>query len=104
MNNNINNGKIITVMMGDKELTFQVSLDDYNRCVNALQPDNKIAPMHNFLINVSGNDETKESVKHAYQDALTSDLFGAVIKEFKPDVEITVKKSKSGPMKLTRTG
>lgn len=100
----MNNSKTITVMMGDKELTFQVSLDDWNRCVNSLQPDNKIAPMHNFLINVSANDETKELVKQAYDDALTSDLFGAVINEFKPKVEITVKKSKSGPMKLTRTG
>ncbi len=100
----MNNSKNITVMMEDKELTFQVSLEDYNRCVNALQIDNKIAPMHNFLINVSVNDETRESVKSAYQDALTSDLFGAVVKEFKPDVEITVKKSKTGPDKLTRTG
>ncbi|WP_256493295.1 hypothetical protein [Endozoicomonas sp. SCSIO W0465] len=35
----MNNSKTITVMMGDKELSFQVSLDDWNRCVNALQPD-----------------------------------------------------------------
>ncbi|ELU12285.1 hypothetical protein CAPTEDRAFT_117495 [Capitella teleta] len=99
----MNNSKTITVMMGEKEMTFSVSLDDWNRCVNALQPDNKIAPMHNFLINVSANDETKELVKQAYNDALTSDIFGAVIKEFKPDVEITVKKYKTGPGKLSRT-
>ena len=99
----MSNSKSITVMMGDKELTFQVSLDDWNRCVNSLQPDNKIAPMHNFLINVSANDETKELVKQAYDDALTSDLFGAVINEFKPKVEITVKKYKGGPVKLNQT-
>ncbi|USE39127.1 putative phage tail assembly chaperone [Endozoicomonas sp. SCSIO W0465] len=60
--------------------------------------------MHNFLINVSANDETKELVKQAYDDALTTDLFGVVSNEFKPNVEITVKKYKGGPMKLTKTG
>lgn len=99
----MSNSKTITVMMGDKELTFQISLDDWNRFVNALQPDNKIAPMHNFLINVSANEETKAAVKQAYEDALTAELFGVVSKEFKPDVEITVKKYKGGPVKLNQT-
>lgn len=99
----MNNSKTISVQMGDKELTFVVSLDDYNRCVNALQTDNKISPMHNFLINVSDNEETKAAVNQAYQDALTSELFGVVVKEYKPDVEITVKKYKTGPGKLNKT-
>ena len=101
--NNSMNSKSITVMMGDKELNFQIALDDWNRFVNALQPDNKIAPMHNFLINVAANEETKSSVKKAYEDALTADLFGVVSKEFKPEVEITVKKYKGGPVKLNQT-
>ena len=96
------NTKTIEILMGDKELTFNVALEDYNRCVNALQTDNKVSPMHNFLTVVSANDTTKEAVKEAYQNALTSDLFGAVIKEYKPDVEITVKKSRTGPGTLSR--
>lgn len=96
------NTKTIEIQMGEKELTFNVTLEAYNNCVNALQMDNKVAPMHNFLISVSGDDKTKEAVKQAFKDALTSDLFGVLVKEFKPDVEITVKKSNSGQDKLSR--
>ncbi len=96
------NTKTIEIQMGDKDLTFNVTLEYYNNCVNALQMDNKVAPMHNFLIAVSANEKTTDAVNKAYQDALTSDLFGVVVKEFKPDVEITVKKSSSGHDKLSR--
>ncbi len=95
--------KTICLQMGEKELTFTVTLDDYNQCVNALQVDNKISPMHNFLVSTSADEASKSAVKQAFEDALTSDLFGAVIKEFKPNVEITVKKSKDGPDKLSKT-
>ena len=95
--------KTIELIVGDKELKFNVTLEDYNECVNALQATNKIAPMHNFLVSVSANDATKEAVKQAYEDALTSELFGVLINNFKPDIEITVKKSRPGPEKLSRT-
>lgn len=93
------NTKIIELQIGDKDLIFNVTLEAYNQCVNAIQMNNKVAPMQNFLMSVAANDSTKEAVKQAYQDALTSDLFGALVKEFKPDVEITVKKSKAVPGK-----
>ncbi|WP_420588196.1 putative phage tail assembly chaperone [Bacterioplanoides sp.] len=97
------NEKTIEVQIGDKELMFKVTLEDYNNCINALQMENKVAPMHNFLVITSANENTKEAVKQAFHDALTSDLFGAVVKEFKPDVAITVKKSSTGQGALTRT-
>ncbi|MCY4641099.1 MAG: hypothetical protein OXC41_00095 [Gammaproteobacteria bacterium] len=96
------NTKTIEILMGDRDLTFNVTLEAYNQCVNALQMDNKVAPMHNFLISVSADEKTKEAVNQAFKDALTSDLFGVVVKEFKPDVEITVKKSRNGQDKLSR--
>ncbi len=94
------NTKTIEILMGDKELTFNVTLEAYNNCVNSLQVDNKVAPMHNFLIIVSAGEKTKEQVNYARDNALTADLFGVVVKEFKPDVEITVKKSRTGHDKL----
>ena len=96
------NTKTIEILMGDKELTFNVTLEAYNNCVNSLQVDNKVAPMHNFLISVSGDEDTKGRVNYARDNALTADLFGVVVKEFKPDVEITVKKSRNGLEKLSR--
>ena len=96
------NEKTIEVQMGDKDLIFKVTLEDYNNCVNALQPDNKVAPMHNFLVMTSASEKTKESVKQAFNDALTGELFGAVVNEYKPKVKITVKKSSSGQDALTR--
>ena len=96
------NTKTIEILMGDKELKFNVTLEAYNNCVNSLQADNKVAPMHNFLIIVSADETTKERVNYARDNALTADLFGVVVKEFKPDVEITVKKSSNGHDKLSR--
>ncbi len=95
--------KTICVQMEDDELVFDINLDDYNRCVNSLQPDNKVNPMHNFLINTAANNKTKEAVNRAWNEALTADLFGVVIGEFKPKVDITVKKSRPEPSKLNVT-
>ncbi len=96
--------KNITIQMGDSLLNFTITLEDWNRCVNALQANNKVAPMHNFLINVSSNDDTKKAVNQAYEDALTADLFGVVAQEFKPNVEIAVKKYKPAQNKSNKTG
>ena len=90
--------------MGDQELNFDISLEDYNQCVNSLQPDNKVNPMHNFLMNTAANNATKEAVKQAWSDAITADLFGVVVGEFKPKVDITIKKSRPGQNKLKETG
>ena len=75
-----------------EELEFHVTLTLYNDCINTLQPNNKVAPMHNFLVRSSANDATKNAVNKAREQALTSDIFGLVIDEFKPKVEFTVKK------------
>lgn len=97
------NSKTITIEMGDSLLSFTVTLEEWTRCVNALNVDNKVGPMHNFLIRVANNDDTKKLVNQAYQDGLTCDLFGVLVQEFKPDVEIRVKKYKTAPDKLNKT-
>lgn len=95
--------KEITLQVGQQDLTFNVSLEAYNQCINTLQPNNKVAPMHNFLVNVAKDEKTRKAVNQIYEDALTSEVFGALVNEFKPSVEITVKKSSPGPEALNRT-
>ena len=79
-------------LLGVEEMKFKVTLITYNDAVNGIQPNNKVSPMHNFLVRCSDDDATKAAVKKAYQEALTTDLFGQVMEEFKPKVSFTVKK------------
>ncbi|AMO55989.1 putative phage tail assembly chaperone [Endozoicomonas montiporae] len=79
-------------LLGIEEMNFKVTLIMYNDCVNGIQPSSKVAPMHNFLVRCSADDETKAAVKKAYQEALTTDLFGLVMEEYKPKVDFAVKK------------
>ncbi len=78
--------------LGVEEMAFKVTLVTYNDCVNSIQPNSKVAPMHNFLVRCADNDETKTAVKKAYQEAMTQDLFAAVLEEYKPKVSFTAKK------------
>ena len=84
--------KKITLMINQSRLTFMVNIIAYNRCINSLQPENKTTPMFNFLQNCAADDETKKLVREYYEQGLAPDIFGVLIDEFKPDVEITVKK------------
>lgn len=84
--------KKIVICLNEQELNFAVALESYNDLINQLQPSNKVAPMHNFLVRCSADDETKAQVKDAYAQGLTTDLAGALLEAYKPKVEIQVKK------------
>lgn len=84
-------GKKIELEVGDASLTFRVSLEDYHNYQNAFMPDNKVAPSANFLKRTveSGS---KDTLQGYLDQGLTVELASAVASEFKPDLEIRVKK------------
>ena len=84
-------GKKIVVTVGEAELTFTVSLQDYNDYVNAIKPDDKVAPSLNFLRRTV-DPEQKELLKSFTDQGLHVELAGTLIQEFRPALEIAVKK------------
>ena len=84
--------KPVILCIGERELSFNITVEAYYRCVNALQPDNKTGPMHNFLIHCASDEATRKSIKQFYEHGRVPDIFGVLVSEFKPDIEITVKK------------
>ncbi|MDD4818122.1 MAG: putative phage tail assembly chaperone [Victivallaceae bacterium] len=84
-------GKKIILTIGETELAFTVSLQDYNDYINAVKPDDKVAPSLNFLRRTV-DPEQKELLKSCTDQGLHVELAGLLIQEFRPDVEIAVKK------------
>lgn len=74
------------------KLTFHVDTDDYCKFVNETMPNNKISPMHNFLVRTV-DDADKERLQELLKNpANTTTLAGEVLEEYKPDIQVIAKK------------
>lgn len=92
------------ISVGEQDLTFDVSMDDYNKFINDTLPHDKVAPAFNLLSRT-----VIESDKEAFKKLvlvegkpngmLVMSIAGAVIGEMGGDVEIIVKKPKNSPSK-----
>jgi len=85
--------QVVTLNVGTEELAFQPTEVEYNDYMNELMPDNKVAPAHNFLFNCV-TEESKDalrSITNANPSAAVQ-LTAAVMAEYAPQLEITVKK------------
>lgn len=90
------NNQEIVVTIGNQELNFTVSREDYNRYINGVMPNNKVAPANNFCI-ATVSDESKGALKEILSNTPGSEvqIAAAVLEEYMPDLEITAKKRKS---------
>ena len=90
------NSQQIDVTVGNQELNFTVSREDYNRYINGVMPNNKVAPANNFCI-ATVSDESKSALKVILSNTPGSDvqIAAAVLEEYMPDLEITAKKRNS---------
>lgn len=83
--------QIIVLGVSGTDLTFKPTMQDYNKFVNEMMPDNKIAPAHNYLRRIVDK-ESKEAL-----DALLTkpgaalQLAAKVNDQFVPELEIEVK-------------
>ena len=92
------NKQKIELTVAGKDLKFDVTRDDYNRYINAITPNNKVSPSHNFCI-ATVDDSSKEQLKDIFASTPGSEvqIAGAIIEEYMPDLEITAKKRSSTP-------
>jgi len=89
----------VELEVNDQDFEFDVSAAAYNKYLNSSNAVNKIQPAHNFLMAVV-NDKHKKALKELLkQPGAPLHLVSALIEEYQPEFNITVKKSKSAQNK-----
>ena len=87
----------ITLEVGDKEFTFELTPQDVTKYFNAVTQANKVAPANNLLVNTVKQEERASLKPMLGNPVLVMQLAGALLEEYSPDVEVTVKKPSTTP-------
>lgn len=86
--------KIPLEIMG-VDYNFEVDVDKYNKYINAMMPNNKIAPAKNF-VNACVCDDSKQALKEIIGlPGAALHIAGELVDEFQPDFNIVAKKQPS---------
>ncbi|ENN97610.1 MULTISPECIES: putative phage tail assembly chaperone [Pseudoalteromonas] len=91
--------KKITLETPVGDITFNVNAADYNKYINATQPNNKVQPATNFVLNTVVESDAKKVQELVKQPGAALFLVGAIVEEYQPEFNFTVKKSKAEPSK-----
>ena len=82
----------ITLEVAGQDFEFAMDAALMTKYINGLTPANKVAPAHNLLMS-SVNQEQKATLKPLLANPMTAiQIAGALIEEYSPTVEVTVKK------------
>lgn len=82
----------ITLQLGEQEFTFNLDAKDVTKYFNAVTPNNKVAPSHNLLATTVKPEQLAPLRTLLGNPVLTMQAAGALLEEYAPDVEVTVKK------------
>lgn len=90
------NQQTLSAEIAGNEFTFVINRDDYNKYINSITQNSKVAPSHNFLM-TTVDQKDKATLKQVLKDNPGAEvqLAGAVLEEYTPDLAIVVKKSSS---------
>ena len=88
-----------TVVINDKEISFSIGVEDYNRYLNEQMPNDKVAPAYNFLIRTVDEKQKEELKKLIMVDGKPNGLVvvqvaGSLAADFAGGVQISIKKPK----------
>lgn len=85
--------KTIVLNIGVTEFSFTVTTEDYNGYLNAVMPNNKVAPAHNLIMRTVAP-EHKEELRKVLENSPGTELqlSSVLLGEFAPTIEITIKK------------
>ena len=86
------NRKPITLDIGGKEYAFNMSIELYNLFINQTTPEKKTAPATNLVRAALADKSQLAEVNDLIDRGLALDIAAALLEEFRPQVEITVKK------------
>ena len=87
----------IELEIGNSEFTFELTPQDVTKYFNAVTQANKVAPANNLLVNTVKQEERASLKALLGNPVLVMQLAGALLEEYGPDVEITVKKPSTTP-------
>ena len=87
----------IALSIGAADFAFTLSAQDVTKYFNAMTPTNKVAPAHNLLVTTVQADQRAALRELLGNPVLTMQVAGALLEEYSPDVEVTVKKPSSEP-------
>lgn len=91
--------KQIIIDAGTTEFKFNVDTPSYNKYINSVTANNKVQPATNFLMSTVEESQVKELKDLMQQPGAALHLAAAVVEDFQPEFNFTVKKSKSAPSK-----
>ncbi|MNJ22025.1 hypothetical protein D3C77_163900 [compost metagenome] len=87
-----NNRTEITLEVGGKDFDFVVDPAVMSKYINSLTQTNKVAPANNLLMNTVAPAQ-KDDLKPLLANPMTLlQIAGALVEEYAPTVEVTVKK------------
>lgn len=82
--------KIIFTVNGT-DIVFAPNTQDYNKFINEMAMDNKVAPAHNYLMRIVEPD-SKEALKEILnRPGAAIQLAGKINESFAPELEIILK-------------
>lgn len=87
----------ITLELGDKEFTFTLTPQDVTKYFNAVTQTNKVAPANNMLATTVKQEQRATLKPLLGNPVLVMQLAGALLDEYSPDIEVTVKKPSTTP-------
>ena len=87
----------ITLEVGDKEFTFELTPQDVTKYFNAVTQNNKVSPANNLLVTTVKQEQRATLKAQLGNPVLVMQLAGALLEEYGPDVEIIVKKPSTTP-------
>lgn len=93
----------IVLDVNDVELKFNVNVAAYNKYQNSTTMVNKIQPATNFLMSVVDDSDKKALKELLQQPAAALHVVGAIVEEYQPEFNITVKKSNSEQQRSAET-
>ncbi len=82
----------ITLDLAGQEFTFNLTPQDVTKYFNAVTQNNKVAPSNNLLTTTVQQDQLATLRPLLANPMLTMKVAGALLEEYAPDVEVTVKK------------
>lgn len=89
--------RTITLTIADKDFDFILGAPEVTKYFNAMTQTNKIAPAHNLLSTSVKADQRDDLKLYLVNPVTVIQIAGALLEEFSPDVEITVKKPSDTP-------
>ncbi|EPE5169081.1 putative phage tail assembly chaperone [Yersinia enterocolitica] len=83
---------LITLQIGEHEVSFAPTTQDYNNLQNELMPDNKVAPLKNYLRRVVIKEHRELLNELLEKPGMPLNIATVLNNEFVPIIDITVKK------------